>query len=193
LPPAARKGVQMLPIGPLMIEHRLIERVIRVMAARVEIMETAKSATPLEVEKIVHFIQAFADRCHHGKEEDILFRELARKEISPVHRRIMDELIGEHQLGRQLTLAISRANARYQQGEAEALAEIVDGFRRLVAFYPEHIRKEDKGFFIPIMDYFSREEKDAMLREGCEADSRLLHREHEALVAALEAGISARR
>jgi len=183
----------MLPIGPLMIEHRLIERVIRVMAARVEIMETARSATPLEVEKIVHFIQAFADRCHHGKEENILFRELARKEISPVHRRIMDELIRDHQLGRQLTLAISRANARYQQGEAGALAEIVDGFRRLVAFYPEHIRKEDKGFFIPIMDYFSREEKDAMLREGYEADSRLLHKEHEALVTALESGVSARR
>ena len=158
------------------------------MAAQAEVMETPKRADAAGVKKIVHFIQAFADRCHHGKEEDILFRELVRKEISPEHRRIIDELIGEHQLGRQLTQAISRANERFQQGDAGALMEIADGFRRLIAFYPEHIRKEDKGFFIPVMDYFSREEKDAILREGYEADSRLLHKEHEALVAGLEPG-----
>ncbi len=183
----------MLPIGPLMVEHRLIERVLRIMAAQVEAMKAANSADSVEVERIVHFIQVFADLCHHGKEEDILFRELARKEISPEHRRIMDELIGEHQLGRQLTASISQANERYRRGEEEALPAIADGFRRLVEFYPEHIRKEDKEFFIPVMDYFSREEKDAMLREGYEADSRLLHKEHEALAAGLESGASKRR
>lgn len=183
----------MLPIGPLMTEHRLIERVIRIMAARAAAIETSGRADALEVERMVRFFQDFADRCHHGKEENILFRGLARKKLSPEHRRIMDELIGEHKRGREMTQSIAEANIRYQRGEAGALPDIADGFRRLAAFYPEHIRKEDKGFFIPAMDYFSRDEKDAMLREGDEADSRLLRREYEALVVGLEPGRPARR
>jgi hypothetical protein len=37
-------------------------------------------------------------------------------------------------------------------------------------------------FFIPAMDYFTREEKDALIVQGCEVDSRLFHQEFEDLV-----------
>ena len=176
----------MLPIGPLMVEHRLIERMIRVMAVQAELLETGGKVDPRDVETIVRFLRDFIDRCHHGKEENILFRELARKEISPEQRRIMDELIEDHRLGRRLAESAAEANARYREGEAGALSGVADAFCRLVAFYPEHIRKEDHEFFIPAMDYFTRDEKDAMLQAGWAADSLLLRQEYEALVAGLE-------
>jgi hemerythrin-like domain-containing protein len=69
--------------------------------------------------------------------------------------------------------------------------DIADGLRSLVEFYPNHIKKEDKNFFIPIMDYFSPEEKDAMIREGYELDSRLIHQEYENLVRVLDVATSA--
>ncbi|OGD18068.1 MAG: hypothetical protein A2W03_14450 [Candidatus Aminicenantes bacterium RBG_16_63_16] len=183
----------MLPVGPLMVEHRLIERMIRIMAAQLGIIQIEKKADPVRVEEIVRFFQDFADRCHHGKEEDILFRELDRKGISPEHRRMMDELIADHKWGRQLTISLSEANQRYQKGEAGVLLAIADGFRRLIEFYPKHIRKEYRGFFLPIMSYFNREEKEVMIREGYESDSRLLHEEHEKLVAELSGGVSTPR
>jgi len=31
-------------------------------------------------------------------------------------------------------------------------------------FYPKHIEKEDRHFFIPIMNYFTSEEKDALYK-----------------------------
>jgi hemerythrin-like domain-containing protein len=176
----------MLPIGPLMVEHRLIEKMIKIMKAQLELIQAERKANPDAIERIIHFIKTYADRCHHGKEEDILFRRLAEKNISSEHKRILGELLEEHKFGRQIVKSLTEANQKYQQGETAALSMIADGLRSLVKFYPSHIKKEDKNFFIPIMDYFSPEEKHAMIREGYELDSRLIHQEYENLVKAFD-------
>jgi hemerythrin-like domain-containing protein len=177
----------MLPIGPLMIEHRLIERMIRIIKELLEIIQAEKKEDPAQVERIIHFVRAYADRCHHGKEEEILFRELGRKAISPEHKRMIDELIEDHMLGRRITTSLVEANRRYLKGDTAALSDIAAGLRSLIEFYPQHIEKEDRHFFIPVMGYFSPEEKEAMIREGYESDSRLLHEEYADLVKTLEA------
>jgi len=176
----------MMPIGPLMIEHRLIERMIRVMQVLLEDIKTHNTVDPRQVDTIIHFIRSCADRCHHGKEEDILFRALDGKPLSPEHRRIMDELVEDHKLGRRITLSLLEANERYKKGDAAALPAIAGGFRSLVEFYPRHIEKEDKRFFMPVMGYFSPEEKEAMIKEGYESDSRILQEEYADLVKSLE-------
>jgi hemerythrin-like domain-containing protein len=56
----------------LKADHRVIERVSGVLE---KLMQSP--AVPLEVwEKAVDFIRHFADRCHHLKEEEILFPAL---------------------------------------------------------------------------------------------------------------------
>jgi hemerythrin-like domain-containing protein len=177
--------MKMLPIGPLMIEHRFIERMIQIMKVQLEKIQTESKADSGQIERIIHFIKGYADRCHHGKEEEILFRELGRKNLSPEHKRIMQELIEDHKLGRKITMSLLEANQKYQQGEVGALSVIADGFRSLIEFYPKHIQKEDRHFFIPVMGYFSREEKEAMIQKGYESDSRLFHQEHEELITEL--------
>lgn len=67
--------------GPLMIEHRLIEKMIAVIKDTLKQVESTKKIDPLFVDKAVDFIQTYADRTHHGKEEDILFRDLGEKEF----------------------------------------------------------------------------------------------------------------
>lgn len=69
----------MMPVGPLMIEHRMIERMIALLekeSARI------KSTGRVDVEFVlssVDFIRTYADHCHHGKEENILFRDLKKR------------------------------------------------------------------------------------------------------------------
>ena len=65
-----------------MIEHRLIERMISLMAKERDRMEASKKADPSFIDTIVDFIRTYADHCHHGKEENILFRELTKKDLS---------------------------------------------------------------------------------------------------------------
>jgi len=62
-----------------MIEHRLIERMLSVFKKVLDKIESEHEVDPVFVDIAVDFIRMYADRTHHGKEEDILFRELNKK------------------------------------------------------------------------------------------------------------------
>jgi len=49
---------------------------LRVLGKVCETFESQQEANPEHLEQMVEFIEIFADRCHHGKEEDLLFRAL---------------------------------------------------------------------------------------------------------------------
>jgi hemerythrin-like domain-containing protein len=178
----------MMPVGPLMIEHRLIERMIEVMKRRLQQWEREGKADTSFIETAVDFIRTYADRCHHGKEEDILFRDLRKKPVSDDHKRIMEGLVADHRKGRALTGRLVEANEAYRKGDAKAVFAIFDCVKSLVEFYPKHIEKEDRHFFIPTMKYFSREEKDAMLREEYDFDRDLIHEIYRQYVTTAEEG-----
>jgi len=67
----------MKPIGPLMREHRLIERMIALMGREIEQINASGKVNTGFLMVAVDFIRTYADRTHHGKEEDILFRSIA--------------------------------------------------------------------------------------------------------------------
>jgi hemerythrin-like domain-containing protein len=169
-----------------MIEHRLIERMITLVEQKLEKIQTTNQVDPFFIDIVVDFIRIYADRTHHGKEEDILFKKLANKQISDQDRRIMDELVDEHVLGRTTTKELVEANAQYRMGEKSALAVIVSKLRRLVDFYPKHIEKEDKVFFPAYMQYLSDEEDQLMLKEFYEFDRVMIHEKYKFVLQKLE-------
>jgi len=168
--------------GPLMIEHRLIERMLVKIQVTLAQVEQTQKIDPLFVDKAVDFIRTYADRTHHGKEEDILFRELNQKELSDVDRKAMDELIEEHIFGRSTTKALVEANTLYRNGDATALGDIARCLRTLVEFYPKHIEKEDKIFFPASRAYFSEAEDQAMLAEFLDFDQRMIHEKYKSVM-----------
>ena len=111
--------------GPLMIEHRLIERMIAKIKDMLLRAEQTQKIDPLFVDIAVDFIRTYADRTHHGKEEDILFRDLNNKELSEIDRRVMNELIEEHVFARKTTKALVEANTQYRKGDSSSLGDIV--------------------------------------------------------------------
>lgn len=134
------------PAGPLMREHRLIERVVRLLETEICSIEETGRTDPALIDHLTDFVRTYADRCHHGKEEDILFRRLAGKDLDAGLAAAMEELIQDHVHGRALTRRIVEANARYAAGHGDALGEIAAAARELVEFYPVHIQKEDRHF-----------------------------------------------
>jgi hemerythrin-like domain-containing protein len=176
-----------------MIEHRLIERMIDVMKEELLLIEREKKVDPEFIEMTVDFIRTYADRCHHGKEEDILFRDLGVKKLADDHKRTMEELVEEHKWGRKMTARLVEANTRYVQGNKEALSAIMDCIKALIEFYPKHIEKEDKHFFIPCMDYFTETEREAMLKEEWEFDKSLIHEKYRNMVMAAEKILTAKK
>jgi hemerythrin-like domain-containing protein len=169
-----------------MIEHRLIERMIVVIRHTLDKAEQTQSIDPYFVDQAVDFIRMYADRTHHGKEEDILFKDLRKKKLSGEDERIMNELIADHVFARQTTKAVVEANARYRTGDKSALAEISSRLKTLIEFYPKHIEKEDKVFFPASRAYFSLEEDQAMLAGFYEFDRKMIHEKYKTQVENLE-------
>lgn len=176
----------MKPIGPLMIEHRLIERMIRIIGEEIGTMTGNRKVDTVFVDTCVDFFRTYADRTHHGKEEDILFRDLARKKLSVEHKKVMDELVEEHVYARNVVGKLQEAGSRYLAGDATALEDTLNCLETLVRFYPVHIEKEDKHFFFPCLEYFTREEQDAMLGEFREFDRKMIHEKFQKVVEARE-------
>ena len=166
----------------LMIEHRLIERMIAQTKRVLSQIEREEKVDPVFVDITVGFIRTYADRTHHGKEEDILFRDLKEKELSKEDRRLMNDLLEEHVIGRKITKKLIEANNRYRNGDESALAEIASNLRSLVDFYPKHIEKEDKVFFPAARMYFSDQEDQAMLNEFLEFDKTMIHEKYISVV-----------
>lgn len=166
----------MLPVAPLMIEHRLIEKMIAVIRKEIDRCESEGNINPEFIDAAVDFIRTYADKCHHGKEEDVLFRDLRGKELPGALKGIVSELIDEHQLGRKAVKDLVEAKQRYIRGDKQAVPAILDCLRYMTDFYPKHIEKEDRHFFLPCMNYFTSEEKEAMLKEEWEFDKNLIHR-----------------
>jgi hemerythrin-like domain-containing protein len=62
----------------------------------------------------------------------------------------------------------------------------MQGLAALVDFYPRHIEKEDKHFFLPCMEYFSDEEQKSVLEEEQEFDRGFIHRLYKERIEGIE-------
>jgi hemerythrin-like domain-containing protein len=175
-------GNVMKPIGPLMWEHRLIEKMARLFNTEIKNINEQNKINTVFIFSAVDFFRIYADRTHHGKEEDILFRELAKKNLSPEHAIITKELIDEHVYARKTVSRLLESNNKYLEGAVGSLQEVVACLRNLADLYPKHIEREDKHFFFPILDYFTAPEQDAMLREFMEFDQKMIHEKYRKMV-----------
>ena len=67
------------PTEELEHEHRIIQQVVGGMAVLIEKLESGKDVDPSVFTDLSEFLQTFGDQCHHGKEEEYLFKLLRRK------------------------------------------------------------------------------------------------------------------
>jgi hemerythrin-like domain-containing protein len=186
----------MMPIGPLMIEHRLIERMLAGVRSRLPLWRVGAPLDVAYLGAVIDFIHTYADHCHHGKEEDILFKQLLMKNPPAKMAEATRRLIAEHAWARQtvgqLDVHVHAYAAALAVTDTAGVEEAADGvsgsLEALLDFYPRHISFEDKEYFKPAMTYFSPEEQEAMLAEFQEFDRRLIHEHYRGVVDRMEEG-----
>lgn len=134
------------PTEILSREHRVIEQVLDCLSALSQAVEAGR---PLETDvaaDVLEVLATFADRCHHGKEEDQLFPAIERRGL-PRKVGPMAVMLSEHELGRA-ALAEMRGALAGSRTEAPGAAQ---RFHRAAASYVEllraHISKEDNVLF----------------------------------------------
>ncbi len=175
----------MKPIGPLMIEHRLIERMLALLTLEHHRIVESKNIDYEFLDASIDFLKTYVDKYHHGKEEDILFKELSEKPLSLEDRKMLNELIEEH--GRTRKAVERLENARRQQVDKKiAITEISKHMETLTKWYPVHIEKEDKHFFVSSMNYLSEQEQAAMLEKSREFDRSFTQHRFVGIITELE-------
>ena len=135
------------PTQDLSIEHGGIMLMLKVMEKVAEKLQNGEAVKKEHLEKIVEFIKNFADKCHHGKEEDILFPELIKKSSNV---KLVNELLAEHKTGRDLIGGIEKSLNTYQPGNPEAI-HIAINMAGYIQLLIEHIKKENIILF-PLAD-----------------------------------------
>jgi hemerythrin-like domain-containing protein len=179
---------KMKPIALLMIEHRLIERMVALLKNEGERIRHGCKANHGLLLRAVDFYRMYADKCHHGKEEDILFRQLEKKDMSPEHKNLMEELLSEHVQGRKIVSRLADAADKISKGDLFSSQEALACLQELVALYTAHISKEDHKFFLPVMAYFSKNEQSQMMKAFLDFDMKLVHEHYRKIVEELEKG-----
>jgi hemerythrin-like domain-containing protein len=176
----------MQPVGYLMIEHRQIERLIHLLPVEAARVKRTGAVDLGFLDAAVDFIRTYADRTHHRKEEELLFRELQTRDLVREDRALLQELIADHDVGRATVRKLMAAKLELASGDQSAVERIVDGFGALAVFYPEHIRKEDTLFFPASAKYLSEAEQEAMLHAFWESDRKMIHEKYASVVEQLE-------
>ncbi len=172
----------MQPIGPLMWEHRTIERAVSIVAESLTRMRRTGVLETRLLELSVDFIRTYADRTHHGKEEDILFKALQDRPLSAEEGTVVHELMADHVRARQLTRQVVTGMETHTAAGYGGMDMVLAALEQLCLLYPAHIEKEDKHLFHQVMRYFTREEMDRMLEEFREFDRQLIHEKYAARI-----------
>lgn len=114
---------------------------------------------------MLEFWKVFVDKCHHGKEEDLLFPALEKTGIP--REGPIAVMLQEHQLGRNYVKAMSESFDAFKGGDRTASARIIQTAKDYIALLEAHIRKENEVLFVMADQVLSEETQDVLF-EGFE-------------------------
>lgn len=146
-------------------EHEAILFVLSILDKMIETEAAADITRSQYCGELVYFLKIFADKCHHGKEENILFKALEDSGIQNEGGPI-GVMLSEHVQGREYILQMSGA---LETGDVHAYNAAAAQYRDLLRI---HINKENMILF-QMADQVLDEEKQADLFEKFEQ-----HEEH---------------
>jgi hemerythrin-like domain-containing protein len=146
-------------------EHQGIKIVFRILEKICEKLNVDGSVSAEHFEGILEFFNIFVDRCHHGKEEDLLFPAMEQAGIP--RQGLIGVMLAEHAMGRKLVKAIGEAYSEYKAGKASASAALIENAKGYISLMLAHIDKEDNVLYPMGDSRFSKETQEA-LYEGFE-------------------------
>jgi hemerythrin-like domain-containing protein len=114
---------------------------------------------------ILEFLKVFVDKCHHAKEEELLFPALVAAGVpkdGPVA-----VMLHEHEMGRNHIKALNAAFAGYIAGDISLSKDITQNIHGYILLLRDHIEKENKVLFVMADNLLSEKNQDELL-EGFE-------------------------
>ncbi|MGD0879067.1 MAG: hemerythrin domain-containing protein [Anaerolineales bacterium] len=142
-------------------EHEAILSAIQILERMIADMEKAPSVNTKDMHDFIGFLKEFADKCHHGKEEGLLFPALIQAGL-PEKGGPLGVMLADHAQGRQFIREMEEALS--PQVDLVKLAQAAGGYAALLR---NHIQKENMMLF-PMTEKMLTETQLEQLYEGFE-------------------------
>jgi len=143
----SNQEIPMAEMNPTQVLREEHEQILQVAGALEEVLaEAASDAVYDRIGKCIRFIRLFADACHHGKEEDLLFPALEDEGL-PHDTGPIAVMLHEHRLGRQFASAMAESIDAARSGDAVARRRLLRAGHDYVGLIRNHILKEDNVLF----------------------------------------------
>jgi hemerythrin-like domain-containing protein len=161
------RSQNMQPIKDLKMEHEAVRLTLRILDKICRRIEKSEEISDLRhIDQLLEFFKVFVDKCHHGKEEELLFPALENVGVSREGGPI-GVLLHEHQQGREFVRSMNATLSHYTQGDRKAAAEFVKTARSYINLLDQHIDKEN-GVLFPLAEKHLSAQEQAQLWEGFE-------------------------
>jgi len=136
----------MKPIEDLKSEHEGILLMLDVLETMSEKIVAGKSIATDHLKQVIDFFQVFVDKCHHGKEERLLFGAMKEAGV-PREGGPIGVMLSEHGRGRQFIAEMKNLLNSYEKGESGALVVLTTPALQYVNLLRSHIWKENNVLF----------------------------------------------
>jgi hemerythrin-like domain-containing protein len=164
------KEAVMKSLDELRAEHDGIKVMLNILSAIITQAEQGRKINTEHLDQILEFITVFVDKCHHGKEEDLLFPALKVAGVAEQGGPI-GVMLNEHTEGRGFVQAMSAALERYNAGDETAIHDFTESAHHYINMLHVHIDKENTVLY-PMAESLLSDATDAQMTEGFETIER---------------------
>lgn len=131
----------------LRTEHEAVLRVLNSLERAVARLKNDREVPVTFLEQVLEFLTVFVDRCHHSKEEEILFPLLGEAGV-PVKGGPIGCMLDEHSEGREYVGQMKRGLGLWQSGDSTGKPQFIKAAEGYSYLLRQHIMKENQVLFV---------------------------------------------
>jgi hemerythrin-like domain-containing protein len=154
----------MKPTDQLKEEHLAVKQMLKIMGKVSLMLEAGQRVDSRHLESIIDFIQVFVDKCHHGKEEGLLFPAMVEAGI-PEEGGPIGVMLTEHDLGRSHVKKMVSGIDGYKKDIKAAASIICENANGYIQLLEQHIYKEDNILYPMADESLSLEKQNQLLED----------------------------
>lgn len=133
-------------------EHKAVKQALKTLEKVCKKLDKGEKVDQRHLDGLLDFLRTFVDKCHHSKEEDVLFPALEKSGV-PNEGGPIGMMLIEHDTGRG-----------FIKGMVEG-KDFTENARSYIALLNDHIDKEDNILYMIADMHISPEEQKNLLKE----------------------------
>lgn len=144
-------------------EHQGVKIALSILDEINKKLKNGEQVNSGHLEDLLEFIRVFVDKCHHGKEEDLLFPAMEKAGV-PSEGGPIGMMLEEHNLGRNYVKDFAQAIEEFKKGNPKVAKKIINSLDGYIMLLRDHIDKEDNILYMLADAHLSSKKQDELVK-----------------------------